>query len=122
MSETLICDFSFRLAGNIFSWDRGVGKNLALMSGTGILTYLILILVEAGAIKMVKQLVFKHIKRTYPGGDANETIDDDVLAEKERINRMGLHELKSETLAMQNVSKFYGSFCAVNKFSVAVKR
>lgn len=89
---------------------------------TGILAYIILIVVEAGAIKMVKQLMFLGMKRTYPNVDSNEVIDDDVLAEKERINRMGLQELKSETLVMQNVSKFYGSFCAVNKFSVAIKR
>lgn len=113
---------SYHLAGNIFSWDRGIGKNLVVMCCTGIVTYLVLVLVEAGAIKMVKQLIFKYIKRTYPTGESNEIVDDDVLAEKERINRMELHELKSETLVTQNASKFYGSFCAVNKFSLAVKR
>lgn len=62
------------------------------------------------------------MSRKYPAVDANEIVDDDVLAEKERINSMGEHELQAETLVMQNVSKFYGSFCAVNKFSVAIKR
>lgn len=89
---------------------------------TGIVAYIVLICIEAGALKMAKQLIFKLIKRTYPEDDANDVIDDDVLAEKERINRMEEHELKSETLVMQNVSKFYGSFCAVNKLSVAIKR
>lgn len=89
---------------------------------TGIVVYIILIIVEAGAIKVVKQMIFQQMNRTYPKANENECIDDDVLAEKERINRMGLQELKSETLVMQNASKFYGSFCAVNKFSVAIKR
>lgn len=89
---------------------------------TAIVAYIVLLLIEAGAIKMAKQFIFKYINRKYPSADANETIDDDVLAEKERINRMEENELKSETLVMQNVSKFYGSFCAVNKFSVAIKR
>lgn len=92
------------------------------MGCTGLVAYGILVLVEAGAIRMIKQQIFKFMKRTYPTVDANEIVDDDVLAEKERINGMGLHELQTETLAMQNVSKFYGSFCAVNKFSVAIKR
>lgn len=92
------------------------------MGCTGIVAYLILVLIEAGAIKWAKQLIFKYIQRKYPTGDANEIVDDDVLAENERVNRMGLHELQSETLAIQSVSKFYGSFCAVNKFSVAIKR
>lgn len=102
--------------------DRGIGKNLVLMFCTGIFAFIILIMIEAGAIKMAKQLIFKYIDRTYPSVDANEVIDDDVLAEKERINCMGQQELQAETLAMQNVSKFYGSFCAVNKISIAIKR
>lgn len=92
------------------------------MCCTSIVSYIVLVCIEAGAIKMIKQFIFRYIKRTYPNVDANEAIDDDVLTEKERINRMGLQDLKSETLVMQNVSKFYGSFCAVNKFSVAIKR
>lgn len=92
------------------------------MAGTGIVVYLILVAIEAGVLKMAKQLIFKHMNRTYPSDDANGVIDDDVLAEKERVNSMGVQALKSETLVMQNVSKFYGSFCAVNKISVAIKR
>lgn len=93
-----------------------------MMFGTGAIAYIILIIIEAGTIKMAKQFMLKHIKRAYPNVDASEKIDDDVFAEKERINRMGLLELQSRALVMQNVSKFYGSFCAVNKFSVAIKR
>lgn len=115
--------FSFSLsAGNIFSWDRGIGKNLILLVCTGVSAFLLLVAIEAGAIKMIKQLIFKYIPRTYPNADTNDAADDDVLAEKERINRMGVQELKSETLAIQSASKFYGSFCAVNKFSLAIKR
>lgn len=74
-----------------------------------------------GAIRWVKQMIFKSIKRTYPNVDM-ETIDNDVYAERERINKKSLSELKSETLVMQTVSKFYGKLCAVNKFSGAIKR
>lgn len=93
-----------------------------LLFCTSIAAFFVLIAIEAGAIKMIKQLIFRYIPRAYPNVDANEVIDDDVLTEKERINRMEEQELKSETLVMQNVSKFYGKFCAVNKFSVSIKR
>lgn len=91
-----------------------------LMFCVGIVAFVILIVIEAGAIRMIKQKIFPHIKRRYPNTDP--ATDDDVLREKERIDRMGLKELKSETMAMQNVSKFYGSHCAVNKTSIAIKR
>lgn len=61
------------------------------------------------------------MKRSYPD-NGPETEDDDVAAEKDRINNMSPQELQSETMVMQNVSKFYGKFCAVNKISVAIKR
>lgn len=89
---------------------------------TSIVAYAILLGIEAGAIKMVKQLIFRYINRTYPNAAVPEAIDDDVQTEKERIDHMTEQELKSETLVMQSVSKFYGKFCAVNKFSVALKR
>lgn len=104
---------------NVFSWNDGIGKDLVLMICVSIAVYIILIVIEAGAIKMIKQYIFPHIKRTYPND--NTVTDDDVRREKERIDRMGLQQLKSETLAMKDVSKFYGSLCAVNKTSIAIK-
>lgn len=88
---------------------------------TGVITYLVLIIIEYGVLKTIKQLIFQHIKRTYPS-NAPEVDDEDVQAEKDSINKMTPEDLKSETLAMQNVSKFYGRFCAVNKFSISIKR
>lgn len=101
------------------SWNGGIGKQLVLMLCVGIVTFIILIVIEAGAIKMLKQLIFPYIKRNYRND--NPITDGDVLREKQRIDRMGIQELKSETLAMKDVSKFYGSLCAVNKTSIAIK-
>lgn len=111
--------FSF-VDQNVFSWDDGISKYLLVMLCVGIVAYIVLIVIEGGAIKMLKQLIFPHIKRKYPND--NSVTDDDVLREKERIDRMGLHELKSETMVMKDVSKFYGSLCAVNKTSMAINR
>lgn len=105
---------------NVFSWKSGIGKDLFIMLVVGIVAFIILIAIEAGAIKMIKQLIFPHIKRNYH--NENSVTDDDVLREKQRIDRMSPQQLKYETLAMKDVSKFYGSLCAVNKTSIAIKR
>lgn len=70
---------------------------------------------------MIKQIIFQYINRTYPDNGPGAD-DDDVLAERDRIKNMTPQELKSETMVMQDVSKFYGKFCAVNKMSVSIKR
>lgn len=107
---------------HIFSWsDEGIGKNLALTLGTGLVAYLVLVFIESGTFKILRTLLMSVIPRTYPY-QSPDTVDDDVREEKERIDRMSVEELKSETMVMQNVSKFYGQFCAVNQISVAIKR
>lgn len=87
----------------------------------GIIGFIILIIIEFGAFKMLKQLIFNKITRNYPTYGP-QTVDDDVLVENKRINQMTENDLKRETLVMQNASKFYGKFCAVNKFSVSIKK
>lgn len=109
------------LAGqNVFSYKDGIGEGMVTMLCVAIAAFIILLVIEHGVIRMIKQVIFPHIQRRYPNDDS--VVDDDVLREKERIDRMSQNELKAETLAMQNVSKFYGSLCAVNKTSIALKR
>lgn len=121
-SQSIIFNLSDISVGSILGWnDTGLGKNLVLMIVTGVVSYLFLLAIDFGAIKFFKTLLFNYIPRTYPYTDPS-SVDDDVLAEKERIDQMSLAELQSETMVMQNVSKFYGTFCAVNKFSVSIKR
>lgn len=105
---------------DIFSWDDGISKYLVYMLIVGIVAYIILIVFEAGSVRMIKQLIFPHLKRRYPNNDSSS--DDDVLVEKQRIDRMDAKELKTQTMVMRNVSKFYGSLCAVNKQSIVIKR
>lgn len=88
---------------------------------TGITAYIVLNIIEFGAFRMVKQLIFRNIDRTYPYTERKK-VDDDVSAEKERINGMTGQELKTETMVMRNASKFYGNLCAVNKFSVSIEK
>lgn len=59
---------------------------------------------------------------SYTIDDSDNVDDDDVIAEKVLINNMTEDELRSESMVMKNISKYYGHFCAVNKVSVSIKR
>lgn len=89
---------------------------------TGIVAFFILISIERGALKRIISFVMKYIPRTLTDPNMGEVGDDDVAAEKLRVDSMTENELKSETLTMQDVSKFYGRFLAVNQISFGVKR
>lgn len=47
-------------------------------------------------------------------------MDSDVLAENQRIERMGSNQIKAYNLVLRNMTKMYGSFLAVNGLSLAV--
>lgn len=88
---------------------------------SGIAAYILLIISERGAFRMVKQLISRKIRRIYPE-IGSKTVDYDVFVEKERVNQMTEEEMEAGAVVMQNVSKFYGEFCAVNQISVAIKK
>jgi ATP-binding cassette, subfamily A (ABC1), member 3 len=49
-------------------------------------------------------------------------MDDDVQREKERIAKMEHHEIKDKNLVLKEMTKYYGSFLAVNKISLSVEQ
>lgn len=91
------------------------------MISIGIFGFILLLLIENGAFKFIRTLIVRLVPRTYPQTDQS-IVDSDVRAEKERIDKLDERELAMETMVMQNVSKFYGNFCAVNQISIAMKR
>lgn len=91
---------------------------------TGIIAYAILIVIELGSIKIVKMYILKMIKRCVKrdkNDDDSGPIDDDVLAEKLRIEQMTDVELKSQAMVLKNVSKYYGQFMAVKNVSFSIR-
>lgn len=112
-------NLDFAANHSLFSWEQ-IGMDLTYMIGTGIVSFIILIIIERGGMQTVKSWTMKAIPRTLP--PPTEKIDDDVKTEKSRIDSMSENELKSQVLVTQNVSKFYGEFLAVNQISFAVKR
>lgn len=90
---------------------------------TGITAYAILIVIELGSIKILKMFILKLIRRFVKRdkNDDSEPMDDDVLAEKIRIEQMTDVELKSQAMVLKNVSKFYGQFMAVKNVSFSIR-
>lgn len=87
----------------------------------GIIAYAVLLAIEYGAIKWLVSFAMRSLQKT-GSNDNPSTIDSDVLAEKERVNKMTNSELRSQAVVMKNVSKFYGKFCAVDNISISIKR
>ena len=93
------------------------------MLATSICSIIVLLLIEQGLFcRFISYLLNLRRRKLVPVNVEDEQIDDDVLAIKERVNAMTLSELQEPNLVMQNVSKFYGSFVAVNQVSIEIKQ
>lgn len=51
----------------------------------------------------------------------DQLVDNDVLIEKNRIRYMTSANIKSTTLVISSMSKFYGKHLAVNQLSLGVQ-
>lgn len=100
-----------------------IGLNILSMVVCGIVAYLLLLAIEYGAIKWIMTYIKRNVfKVTKAPKDDDSDLDDDVLIENEFIDNMTEDHLRSQSIVMQNVSKLYGQFCAVNKVSLSIKR
>lgn len=92
------------------------------MLGSGLVFFLILLVIEYRLLEGLTYVVSSLFKRKLPHESEDNLLDDDVLVEKQRLNAMSMDEITSHNLVMRQVSKFYGSFLAVNQISVAIKQ
>lgn len=97
----------------------GIGTNLLYLIISGVLFFITLFLVEFGILGKVFRSIFC---RRQPPLLSNESIDNDVNEEKKIVNAMQSNDLQANNLVLRDLSKFYGSFLAVNQLSVRVKR
>lgn len=112
------------LAASLFSWQYGIGIDTAYLILTGITLHLLLVVIEMGLFAQYAAYVLNHLPWNIPKKQEteDEPVDDDVQAEKALISVMPLDQLKQEAVVLQNVSKYYGGFIAVNDVSFLVKR
>lgn len=120
----------------VFAWDeKSVLKDLLYMTATCLIATAFLLIIEHGIIRRALSNLRRREPPTQPqpigqliDGNViamdvvnNNLEDDDVSDLTSRINAMSVDELKSQSLVLQNVSKYYGSFLAVNQVSLEIK-
>lgn len=105
-----------------FDWEEpGIGRDITYMILEGTLTFSVLLLLE---YRLIAVVIYK-IKRL-PSADVkpieDSIIDSDVLEEIYRVKAMPKTEIESTSLVVQDMTKIYGKFLAVNQLSIAVDR
>lgn len=112
----------FVIVGNVmFGWEEPyIGHELVSMIGVALISFTILIVIECDAFKQLISSIIRWFTLDVP--EKHDEFDSDVADEKMRIDAMSETDLKSEALVMQDVSKFYSQFMAVNRISLAVRR
>ncbi|KAK5642701.1 hypothetical protein RI129_008868 [Pyrocoelia pectoralis] len=106
---------------NYYAWKApGIGRNVLFSSMVGIFLITILLLIEFRILERVKYALQR--KKVRPDPPLVENEDNDVIREKEKIQNMSINDIKKYNLVLQNVTKYYKNFLAVNKICLAVNR
>lgn len=105
-----------------FAWQfPGIGRNMVFQMGVGFGLFILLFLIEFEIPQMIfcRSMGYKtSITRKTAKKDTE--VDSDVLAENKRIDGMGINQIKGYNLVLRCMTKYYGSFLAVNNLSLAV--
>ncbi|CAB3381980.1 Hypothetical predicted protein [Cloeon dipterum] len=114
---------------NYFDWGTtGIGRQLVYSFVEGAIALLILIVLEYHLfddfIVFVKAKFLRYVLRVHPVRPEDKEEDDsDVAAEKAKLLNTDIDELNREyLLAMRNVSKYYGTFLAVDRLSIGIRK
>lgn len=98
-----------------FEWDGGILKHLTYMSIVAVLGFTVHLMIE---LRVFDGLFSKKLMvENFP-----ESEDEDVKAEKQRVNNLSDKEIKYTNLVIKNMIKMYKKFRAVNQISVAVEQ
>lgn len=110
----------FPLGNDPFAWkEPGIGRTLTYFAVTGFTYFATLLIVEYrlfnGIIYYIRGLFNGKLPHDYE-------IDTDVQIEKDRVVAMTKDDIKSNNLVLNQVSKFYGKFLAVNQISIGIEQ
>lgn len=92
------------------------------MVNTGIVFFAILLIIEYRVFAGLIYFIRSFFERDLPPISENGHIDDDVNDEKQKVDRMTINDLQTNSLVLRSLSKFYDKFLAVNQISIAIKR
>ncbi|XP_055602217.1 phospholipid-transporting ATPase ABCA3-like [Uranotaenia lowii] len=105
----------------LFSFDElGINRNLLYMLLVGLGAMFVILAheyrLDRRALDAIKKTLFSRPKNLSNGHISREE-DTDVLAEKKRVQSTNIND---HNLVMRDVTKYYKSFLAVDKLSVAI--
>lgn len=99
--------------------EPGIGRTLTYFAYTGLVFFAILLIIE---YRVFDSLIYA-IRGLFNGAlPKDQEIDQDVMTEKTRVAAMTPEEIESNNLVLNQVSKFYGKFLAVNQLSIGIQQ
>jgi len=116
------------------AWDSpGIGRSLVFMAVHGFIWLFILFLLESDSFRRAVQRVTNMLRGQYMydgemmtvdrGVTAAPVEDSDVAAERQRIVSTPVARLTTtDVVVMHQLTKFYGSFLAVDRLSVGMSK
>ena len=115
---------------NYLSWTfPGVGRLFVFMILQGIVFFLILYVIETDIVgRLLKAMTSNRVGQTMrtemnTDGDGKISEDSDVADERQRIQSNPIQELvKTDSVVIQDLTKLYGNFVAVNQLSIGVSQ
>ena len=118
------------MVDNYLSWTfPGVGRPLVFMVLQGIVFFLILYIIETDIVgRLLKVMTPNRVGQamlTEMNADEDGKIseDSDVANERQRIQSNPIQELvKTDSVVIQDLTKLYGNFVAVNQLSIGVSQ
>ncbi|XP_018330699.1 ATP-binding cassette sub-family A member 3 [Agrilus planipennis] len=124
----VVCEYQNRCCDinlNYYEWkDPGIGRNLTFSALVGAFLIVVLLLLEYRVFHNLKYFFkpFSSKEQVSVQNDADPDEDFDVFQEKQRIRNAAVYELENTSIALRDVTKFYGKFLAVNNICLTVDR
>ncbi|KAK3590752.1 hypothetical protein CHS0354_030992 [Potamilus streckersoni] len=114
----------FKYQDSYLAWESpGIGRLLLFMFLQGFFYFSLVFLFEYG----MNLRLTCHVRNSIPTRAGyqivsnHDAIDNDVEAEKDRINETPISSLlQTDSLVIKNLTKYYGNFRAVNNISVGI--
>lgn len=106
----------------VFAWgETGILDSLVQMAKTGMVCYVLLAIMESRIISDVIYLARKYIKFKLPPAKANDgDVDNDVMAETDRVAQMTASDFKTHDLVLKDLTKLHGKHPAINHLSIGI--
>ena len=112
------------LSADYLAWQwPGIGRKLIIMAAQGCVWLFVVCILESDTLRRVERLVVNIAcwKPDHGVPAAAAAADSDVADERERIDRTPVERLATtDAVILRQLTKFYGSFLAVNRLSVGI--